>query len=304
MSSDAMLLYLFARHFPDRLARIPDAMLESLVTRVTHGEYDSLSAATTILALDAYATAVAANGAPHLAIEATLADKSVLNLSLPEGLFPQSNFPAETRSLRFRSDAAVRSYYLVDQSGFDRTPPTQTSSQGLEIIREFLTADGKPADKIKVGDELTVHIKFRAIDRPLIEDAVLVDLLPGGFDLVVPNAPPPQQPLLSASPGNDTAGSDTVGSDTAGGDDDQAGRRGCLCLWLASRPRSFPEYADLREDRVVLYGQATDQIQEFSYRIKATNAGSYVAPASYGESMYDRSIRARSAAGHLLVDSP
>jgi uncharacterized protein YfaS (alpha-2-macroglobulin family) len=294
MTSDAMLLYLTARHFPSRLARLPDTVLESLVTRVKNGEYDSLSAATTILALDAYATAVAAHGAPTLGLEATLADKSVLTLKLPDGLFPKATFPANTRSLNFTSDAAVRSYYLVNQSGFDRVPPTQTSSQGLEITREFLTADGKPADKIKVGDEITVHLKFRAIDRPLIEDAVLVDLLPGGFDLVVPNAPAPDQPLLSASPGpaNTNAADET----------DEP--RGCVCLWLVSRPPNFPDYADLREDRVILYGRATDRIQEFSYRIKATNAGSYMVPASYGESMYNPSIRARSAAGHLTVDSP
>jgi uncharacterized protein YfaS (alpha-2-macroglobulin family) len=291
MTSDGMLLYLTARHFPNRLARLPDTVLDSLVARVQHGEYDSLSAATTILALDAYATAVTANGAPKLGIAATLADKSVRALILPEGLFPKVSFPAETRLLNFSNDAAARGYYLVNQSGFDRVPTTQTLSQGLEIVREFLTADGKPADKIKVGEEITVHLKFRAIGRPLIEDAVLVDLLPGGFDLVVPNAPAPDQPLLSASPGTDTT-------------DAAAEPRGCLCYWLVTRPPNFPDYADLREDRVVLYGQATDQIQEFSYRIKATNAGSYVVPASYGESMYNPSIRARSAAGHLIVDSP
>jgi uncharacterized protein YfaS (alpha-2-macroglobulin family) len=296
---DGMLLYLLARHFPNRLARLPDTVLDSLVTRVKNGEYDSLSAATTILALDAYATAVATHGAPKLGLEATLADKSILSLSLPEGLFPNVSFPAETRSLKFSNDAAVRGYYLVNQSGFDRVPTTQTLSQGLEIIREFLTADGRPADKIQVGDEITVHLKFRAIDRPPIEDAVLVDLLPGGFDLVVPNAPAPNQPLRSASPGTDTAG----GDGTAGGDD-TGSTRGCPCLWLVSRPANFPDYADLREDRVILYGQATDQIQEFSYRIKATNAGNYVVPASYGESMYNPSIRARSSAGHLVVDSP
>jgi uncharacterized protein YfaS (alpha-2-macroglobulin family) len=284
MASDAMLLYLTARHFPNRLARLPDTMLDTLVSRVQNGEYDSLSAATTILALDAYATAVTANGAPKLGIEAKLADQSSRVLSLPEGLFPKTSFPAETRSLNFTSDAPVRSYYLVNQSGFDRTPPTESSSQGLEVIREFLTADGQPADKIKVGDEITVHLKFRAIGRPLIADAVLVDLLPGGFDLVVPNGPPAPEPLLS--------------------DDETTGNHGCLCLWLVTRPPNFPDYADLREDRVVLYGQATDQIHEFSYRIKATNAGSFVVPASYGASMYNPTIRARSVAAHLVVASP
>jgi len=42
---------------------------------------------------------------------------------------------------------------------------------------------------------------------------------------------------------------------------------------------------------VVLYGRATDQVQEFSYKIKATNAGTYVIPAAFGESMYDSKIR-------------
>jgi len=288
------MLYLLSRHFPNRLARLPDTMLDTLVTRVKNGEYDSLSAATTILALDAYATAVARSGAPKLMIEATLADKSSRALTLPDGLFPKADFPSEARSLTFASDASVRSFYLVNQSGFDRTPTTQTSSKGLEITREFLTADGKTADKVKVGDEVTVHLKFRAIDRSLIEDAVLVDLLPGGFDLVLPNAPAADQPLLAASAGNGSTEDE----------EERVGRRGCACVWLVSRPPNFPDYADLREDRVILYGQATDQVQEFSYRIKATNAGSFVVPASYGESMYNPLIQARSAAGHLVVERP
>ncbi len=110
---------------------------------------------------------------------------------------------------------------------------------------------------------------------------------------MVPNAPAPDQPLLSASPGNEHAA-----------EDETAGTRGCVCRWLVSRPPNFPDYADLREDRVILYGQATDQVQEFSYRIKATNAGSFAVPASYGESMYNPSIQARSAASHLEVVSP
>jgi uncharacterized protein YfaS (alpha-2-macroglobulin family) len=77
---------------------------------------------------------------------------------------------------------------------------------------------------------------------------------------------------------------------------------GCLCLWLVNRPAGFPDFADLREDRVVVYGRASDSIQEYSYRIKATNAGSYVVPGAFGMSMYDPQVRARGVAGRISVE--
>ena len=285
MSNDATLLYLLARHFPQRLERLPDSFVETMIQRVQNGEYDSLSAATTILALDAYATASTTSGAPKLTVQAALADKSTIPLPLPVGLFPKVVFGPETRSLQFTSDSPLRNYYLVNESGFDRQPGKQQLTRGLEITREFLNADGQPTQSAKLGDEVTVHLRFRAIDHASIDDVVLVDLLPGGFDLVIPSTAPEEQPLRSASLSGE-------------------GNAGCLCLWLLTRPANFPDFADLREDRVVLYGRATGEVQEFSYKIKATNAGSYVVPAAFGESMYDPKVRARSTATRLRIDRP
>ena len=308
MASDAMLLYLLARHFPERLARLPDAMLDGIVTRVQNGDYDSLSAATTVLALDAYASAAATGGAPKFGATANLADHSQQSLALPAGLFPATEVPATARTLDFSSDSPLRSYYLVNQSGFDRQPPTQAISKGLEITREFLTADGKSVSKVKVGDEVTVHIRFRALDHATLEDAVLVDMLPGGFDLVIPGTPPGAQALLRSS--GDAAGEgqsegQSEGEDGSGmGADGEGDQQGCTCQFLLSRPRGFPDFADLREDRVVLYGSATDQVQEFSYRIKATNAGTFLVPAAFGEAMYHPQVKARSVTAQMVVERP
>ena len=52
---------------------------------------------------------------------------------------------------------------------------------------------------------------------------------------------------------------------------------------------------------MVIYGTATADVREFVYRIKATNAGKYVIPPAYGESMYERNIQARSIAGGTLT---
>ena len=63
-----------------------------------------------------------------------------------------------------------------------------------------------------------------------------------------------------------------------------------------------PEYTDTREDRLVLYGAIGSDVQEYVYRIKATNAGEYAVPPTFGESMYDRSVQARSLGGKITVE--
>ena len=62
------------------------------------------------------------------------------------------------------------------------------------------------------------------------------------------------------------------------------------------------DYADVREDRVVLYGEIGAEVKTFVYRIKATNVGNYVVPPTFGESMYDRAVQARSLGGKISVE--
>lgn len=61
-----------------------------------------------------------------------------------------------------------------------------------------------------------------------------------------------------------------------------------------------PDYTDVREDRVVIYGVAMPDVQEFIYRIRATTAGKFIVPPAYGESMYDRRVQARAPGGQFL----
>jgi len=65
-----------------------------------------------------------------------------------------------------------------------------------------------------------------------------------------------------------------------------------------------PQFADIREDRVVLYGMLSKDMAEYRYRIRATNAGRFLVPPSYAESMYDRTLRARASASRVTVTRP
>jgi alpha-2-macroglobulin len=72
----------------------------------------------------------------------------------------------------------------------------------------------------------------------------------------------------------------------------------------AEKSTFHPEYVDVREDRVVLYGTVDSSVSEFVYRIKATNEGQFIMPPAFAEGMYDRRVRARSVGGSVKVNKP
>lgn len=291
MTSDALLLFVMSRHFPERLRNVPTDVFTTMAKRVTDGYYHSLSAGTTLLALDAYASATE-RGARNLAIAEVLKDKKVRGLTLPEGLFPTVKFTDQAAALRFSNNTTLNAYYLIEQSGFDRKPPTQAIKQGLEVLREYTDASGKPITSLKMGEQVDVHLKFRGLKEEGLTNIALVDLLPGGFELVVPTQ---EAATPFAEAGN---------AEGEGEGEWHEGYTGWQCQVCVGTPNASLQYADMREDRVIFYANVSKDISEVVYRIKATNVGQYVTPPAHGEAMYDRSVIGRSAAGRIEVSRP
>ena len=256
---NAQLLYLKARHFRESI-RAGNAAAIAALAQGGRSEQNTLSAAWAVLALDAYATAVDATPAPELAIQETRADGTRRALALSPGRVRRADFGADAKALRFTTAGPGLAYYTVAESGFDRPAPRDALKQGLEIVRDYLDAGGKPLATFRQGDEITVRLRFRALGAVEYRDGVIVDVLPGGLD-----------PVLDSL--------------ATGGE----GRS-----WYA-------DYVDVREDRVVAFGVLGPALQEFTYKVRATTAGKFVAPPAYAESMYDGRIRARSAATTLEV---
>jgi uncharacterized protein YfaS (alpha-2-macroglobulin family) len=221
-----------------------------------------------------------------LAVSEVLRNNTARPVAMPPGLIPRASFSVDAAKLQFSNKSDLRAYYVVEQTGFDRNLPETEIKNGLEMLREYVDAKGNPVKSVKVGDEIEVRLKFRALNRKAIDNAALVDLLPGGFDLVL-------------NPVQTTA---QEGEGEGRGERSEGEER----KWRSpiGTPRSTwrPDYADLREDRVVLYGMVNAEFQEFSYRIKATNTGTFVVPPAYGESMYERSVQARSLGGKITVE--
>jgi uncharacterized protein YfaS (alpha-2-macroglobulin family) len=228
----------------------------------------------TMLALDVYAHSNAAE-VKKLGIEEVRYDGVMKPIAqLQNMLMQQAAFTGATKALRFVDGSVVPAWYVVDQAGFDRDIPVSPIRNGLEIIREYSDDKGKPLSQIKVGQEINVHVKIRAVTGKGFGDIAVVDLLPGGFEVVM------QQPAEGISSDLNASFVPTL---------------------RASSSTFTPDYTDVREDRVVIYGIAMPEVQEYIYRIRATAAGKFIVPPAYGESMYDRRIQARSTGGQYLT---
>ena len=178
---------------------------------------------------------------------------------------------------------------MVNQGGYDRNAPSKAQRDGIEITRDYTDSKGKSLDTINIGDEIDVHLKIRATGSDGVGNVAIVDLLPGGFEPVIDPPAPVTVQQDSSSEASD-----------AGGDSEVKPTAWRSPIGLSSSTWQ-PEYADIREDRVVIYGAATPDVREFVYRIKATNAGKFIVPPAYGESMYDRAIQARAPGGMVLT---
>jgi uncharacterized protein YfaS (alpha-2-macroglobulin family) len=65
-----------------------------------------------------------------------------------------------------------------------------------------------------------------------------------------------------------------------------------------------PQYVDRRDDRVVLYGDATKVAATYAYKVRATNAGTFQCPPAFAEGMYNRQISGMSQASKLEIVKP
>ena len=284
---DAQLLYLLARHFPARLGAVPATVLEDLGSAASGNRVTSLSAAWTLLALDAYAKAAGAAGKFGIAEIGRDAHERVL--ALPPGAMPKADVSANAAKVQFSKDGALAAYYSVNESGFDRNPPAAAVSQGVEIVREFLDLQGNPVTQVKVGEEFLMRIRLRATRRDRVAQIAVVDLLPGGTEAVLELRP--------------AADSGTPGTDPAATAQQAAGYSG-LAIGLPDKSNWAPQHIDVRDDRLVLYGDIGKNAGTFVYRVRATNAGVFQAPPAFAESLYDPKTTGMSLAGKLEIVKP
>jgi len=98
----------------------------------------------------------------------------------------------------------IGSFWQVTTAGFDKALPQKAIKDGMEVERELLDAKGKPVNATdnpaRLGEPLTVRIRIRSLGPEPIGNVAVIDLFPGGFEIVP----------TSLSPGPNSNGCDFV----------------------------------------------------------------------------------------------
>jgi len=259
----AQYIDLLALHFPNRLRALTSDDLNALADPIMGGDYTSLSAAESIMALDSYARAMKQKFPPGSVTIDQITGTASKTLPLTTGFYPQGAVDTGVDTLLFHRTTGNQSppglFYQVSECGFDHNAATTPLSDGMEVAREYEDKAGNVTTSAQLGEELTVVLRMRSIDNREIANVAIEDLLPGGFEIVEESA--------------------------------HTGE----CNFGAI------QYEDVREDRLLAYGSINGGETTITYRIKATNLGAYIIPPVQAEAMYHQKIRARGVSGTLTV---
>jgi uncharacterized protein YfaS (alpha-2-macroglobulin family) len=280
---DAQIIYLLAQHFPKRAEQLTQGSLSSLVYALQKGHYHSLSSSYMLLAFDRIEKHLQGEKTATLRILQFATDNKPQMLAGPAFKINRTEVPPSAARLQFVNEAKFAAYYVLNQTGFDRSLPAKAITSGFEIVREFVDISGKPLQRFKQGDEFDVVLRVRAIDRDAATNVAIVDLLPGGFEVVLRPAAQRESGSGESPTGQRYQWRSRLGTEKS--------------TWMT-------EYTDVREDRVLLFGSLTRDVSTFVYRVKATAAGSFTIPPPFGEGMYDRTLAAQGLGARIVVEKP
>jgi uncharacterized protein YfaS (alpha-2-macroglobulin family) len=284
----AQAFYLISKHFPEKADLIPPQALENMVMMLRQNRYTTTSAAMSILALDHYGARVKRTNVAGeaLSIDALVSDakEEVKRISKFNQSVAFGDFPLNTEKLILKNSGTDTAWYAITQTGFDKTMPALATKNGLEVDKMLTDDAGRPVRSVRLGQTVNVVLRIRANTKEDIDNVAMVDLIPGGFEIVFQKT-------------------NTHNTDQGNEESDEAYDR--FVSPIAVAPSDWRiDFTDAREDRAIIYGTATRSLQTFVYQIKPTNVGTYTIPPAFAEAMYDKEIQAMSVPTGVITVTP
>jgi uncharacterized protein YfaS (alpha-2-macroglobulin family) len=305
LSRDATLIYLAALYAGESYSKIVDVeQLKKLLVEITGYHYQTFSAANLLLAFEAMEQR--GRSQPLVAELKALVETKRLNIEAQTTQAPLTwSLPIVAEQVQLTTNAAAPLFYAYQKSGFAMNSEQKPEKKNIEIIRQYKNANNQDVNSVKIGDEVNVILALRTTDEKSHSHIAIVDLLPGGFELI------PQKDLNRLDSG-DVYGEDADVEQPPAEEDGESGAGAFFSLAIpkayaqsvkSSLKSLYTDFIDQREDRVVVYATLTPEVTSFEYKMKAVSEGKFRIPSTFAEGMYNRDLRFVGPTGWIEVKS-
>jgi uncharacterized protein YfaS (alpha-2-macroglobulin family) len=156
-------------------------------------------------------------------------------------------------------------YWFAQSEGMSATGTYVEEDQGLTVRRQFLTRNGTPASTFHQNDLIVVKLTLASNNGLQIDNVVITDLLPSGFEIENPRLTEPRD-----------------------------------MPWIKNT--AIPENYDIRDDRIHFFTSANQQPKTFYYQVRVTSKGTFTVGPAAADAMYQGEYRSYSGGGKIKVD--
>jgi uncharacterized protein YfaS (alpha-2-macroglobulin family) len=178
------------------------------------------------------------------------------NLNLTTGI--------ANRKLKLAAQGSGSLYWFAQTEGLSATGNYTEEDAGLRVRREFLDRDGAPMSSFKQNDLVVVRISLASDNGIAVDNVVITDMLPAGFEIENPRLTEPRE-----------------------------------MPWI--KGASTPEHFDVRDDRINFFTSAGNTEKTFYYLVRVVSKGRFSLGPVSADAMYDGSLRSYSGGGSITT---
>lgn len=170
------------------------------------------------------------------------------------------------KEIRIAAQGSGELYYFWQVEGISKNGTFRQEDNVLRVRKQFLSRTGSPVSLsgVEQNDLIVVKITATTTDNSVIENVVITDLLPAGFEI--------ENPRLTSLPGMN---------------------------WLTNS--STPEHQDIRDDRINLFSTVNGNTKTFYYMVRAVSPGQFIMGPISADAMYNGEYRSYHGAGIVTV---
>jgi uncharacterized protein YfaS (alpha-2-macroglobulin family) len=170
------------------------------------------------------------------------------------------------RQVEIRAAGSGMLYYSYEVEGISATGSYREEDSYLEVRKAFFTRAGVPvsAASYEQNDLIVIRLSVRSTLLDRVENVAITDLLPACFEIENPRVTPERD--LS---------------------------------WI--KDRYYPDYLDIRDDRLSIFTTAGREWKHFYYIVRVVSRGEYVMGPVGADAMYNGEYHSYSGGGKVVV---